>query len=80
MFHFCLQCTQPVLSDLMPDIAMGVSTLSLKDRRLPELAVDTELSQAVSEVGPGPPQHLYIVFHKAYTYISKETHTRAKNR
>ena len=40
----------------MPDIAMGVSTLSLKDRRLPELAVDTELSQAVSEVGPGPPK------------------------
>ncbi|KYO45483.1 BTB/POZ domain-containing protein 7 [Alligator mississippiensis] len=47
-------CTQPMLNELMPDIAMGVSTMSLKDRRLPELAVDTELSQSVSEVGPGP--------------------------
>lgn len=43
-----------MLNELMPDIAMGVSTMSLKDRRLPELAVDTELSQSVSEVGPGP--------------------------
>ncbi|XP_014813153.1 PREDICTED: BTB/POZ domain-containing protein 7 isoform X2 [Calidris pugnax] len=51
-------CTQPLLNELMPDIAMGVSAMSLKDRRLPELTVDTELSQPVTEVGPGPPQHI----------------------
>ncbi|XP_073205597.1 BTB/POZ domain-containing protein 7 isoform X2 [Lepidochelys kempii] len=54
-------CTQPMLNELMPDIAMGVSTMSLKDRRLPELTVDTELSQPVAEVGPGPPQHISCI-------------------
>ncbi|XP_022361016.1 BTB/POZ domain-containing protein 7 [Enhydra lutris kenyoni] len=67
-------CTQPVLNDLMPDIAMGVSTLSLKDRRLPELAVDTELSQSVSEVGPAPPQHLSCVPQR-HTHTSRKKHT-----
>ncbi|KFZ46158.1 BTB/POZ domain-containing protein 7, partial [Antrostomus carolinensis] len=54
-------CTQPLLNELMPDIAMGVSAMSLKDRRLPELTVDTELSQTVTEVGPGPPQHISCI-------------------
>ncbi|XP_059543333.1 BTB/POZ domain-containing protein 7 isoform X2 [Myotis daubentonii] len=67
-------CTQPVLNDLMPDIAMGVSTLSLKDRRLPELAVDTESSQPVSEVGPGPPQHLACVPQR-HIHPSRKKHT-----
>ncbi|XP_046503307.1 BTB/POZ domain-containing protein 7 isoform X2 [Equus quagga] len=67
-------CTQPVLNELMPDIAMGVSTLSLKDRRLPELAVDTELSQSVSEVGPGPPQHLSCIPQR-HTHTSRKKHT-----
>ncbi|XP_029806633.1 BTB/POZ domain-containing protein 7 isoform X2 [Suricata suricatta] len=67
-------CTQPVLNDLMPDIAMGVSTLSLKDRRLPELAVDTELSQSVSEGGPGPPQHLSCIPQR-HTHTSRKKHT-----
>ncbi|XP_016067981.1 PREDICTED: BTB/POZ domain-containing protein 7 isoform X1 [Miniopterus natalensis] len=67
-------CTQPVLNDLMPDIAMGVSTLSLKDRRLPELAVDTELSQSVSEVGPGPPQHLSCAPQR-HIHTSRKKHT-----
>lgn len=58
----------------MPDIAMGVSTLSLKDRRLPELAVDTELSQSVSEVGPGPPQHLSCIPQR-HTHTSRKKHT-----
>ncbi|XP_014434359.1 BTB/POZ domain-containing protein 7 [Pelodiscus sinensis] len=53
--------TQPMLNELMPDIAMGVSTMSLKDRRLPELTVDTELSQPVTEVGAGPPQHISCI-------------------
>ncbi|KFQ39031.1 BTB/POZ domain-containing protein 7, partial [Mesitornis unicolor] len=54
-------CTQPLLNELMPDIAMGVSAMSLKDRRLPELTVDSELNQAVAEVGPGPPQHISCI-------------------
>ncbi|NXH68517.1 BTBD7 protein, partial [Hydrobates tethys] len=58
---FLFQCTQPLLNELMPDIAMGVSAMSLKDRRLPELTVDTELSQAATEVGPGPPQHISCI-------------------
>ncbi|NWH80417.1 BTBD7 protein, partial [Piaya cayana] len=56
-----LRCTQPLLNELMPDIAMGVSAMSLKDRRLPELTVNTELSQTVTEVGPGPPQHISCI-------------------
>lgn len=60
-FLFLFQCTQPLLNELMPDIAMGVSAMSLKDRRLPELTVDTELSQTVTEVGPGPPQHISCI-------------------
>uniref|UniRef100_A0A8C5VTV8 BTB domain containing 7 n=1 Tax=Microcebus murinus TaxID=30608 RepID=A0A8C5VTV8_MICMU len=66
--------TQPVLNDLMPDIAVGVSTLSLKDRRLPELAVDTELSQSVSEAGPGPPPHLSCIPQR-HTHTSRKKHT-----
>uniref|UniRef100_A0A2K6D6V8 BTB domain containing 7 n=1 Tax=Macaca nemestrina TaxID=9545 RepID=A0A2K6D6V8_MACNE len=66
--------TQPVLNDLMPDIAVGVSTLSLKDRRLPELAVDTELNQSVSEAGPGPPQHLSCISQR-HTHTSRKKHT-----
>uniref|UniRef100_A0A8I3WCV3 BTB/POZ domain-containing protein 7 n=1 Tax=Callithrix jacchus TaxID=9483 RepID=A0A8I3WCV3_CALJA len=66
--------TQPVLNDLMPDIAVGVSTLSLKDRRLPELAADTELSQSVSEAGPGPPQHLSCIPQR-HTHTSRKKHT-----
>ncbi|KAI5937038.1 BTB/POZ domain-containing protein 7 [Manis javanica] len=67
-------CTQPVLNDVMPDIAMGVSTMSLKDRRLPELAVDTELSQSVSEVGLRPPQHLSCIPQR-HTHTSRKKHT-----
>ncbi|XP_074091551.1 BTB/POZ domain-containing protein 7 isoform X1 [Macrotis lagotis] len=67
-------CTQPLLNELMPDIAMGVSTISLKDRRLPELAVDTELSQPVSEVGPGPPQHISCI-QQRHMNTSRKKHT-----
>ncbi|XP_072479182.1 BTB/POZ domain-containing protein 7 [Notamacropus eugenii] len=67
-------CTQPMLNELMPDIAMGVSTISLKDRRLPELAVDTELNQPVSEVGPGPPQHVPCI-QQRHMNTSRKKHT-----
>lgn len=67
-------CTQPALNDLMPDIAMGVSTLSLKDRRLPELAVDTESSQSVADVGPGPPQQHLSCVAQRHTHTSRKKH------
>ncbi|XP_004698829.1 BTB/POZ domain-containing protein 7 isoform X1 [Echinops telfairi] len=67
-------CTQPVLNDLVPDIAMGVSTMSLKDRRLPELAADTELSQSLSHAAPGPPQHLACVPQR-HAHTAQKKHT-----
>ncbi|XP_054827465.1 BTB/POZ domain-containing protein 7 [Eublepharis macularius] len=66
--------TQPVLNELMPDIAMGVSTMSLKDRRLPELTVDTELSQPVLEIGPGPPQHISCI-QTRHMHSSRKKHS-----
>ncbi|KAL8169017.1 UNVERIFIED_CONTAM: BTB/POZ domain-containing protein 7 [Gekko kuhli] len=66
--------TQTVLNELMPDIAMGVSTMSLKDRRLPELTVDTELSQPILEVGPGPPQHISCV-QTRHMHSSRKKHS-----
>ncbi|XP_075048518.1 BTB/POZ domain-containing protein 7 [Mixophyes fleayi] len=50
-------CGEPVLNEFMPDIAMGVSTMTLKDRRLPELTIDTQMSQQVSDMMPVPAQH-----------------------
>ncbi|XP_013915744.1 PREDICTED: BTB/POZ domain-containing protein 7 isoform X2 [Thamnophis sirtalis] len=62
---------QPVLNELMPDIAMGVSTISLKDRRLPELTVDTE---PVLEVTPGPPQHISCI-QTRHIHSSRKKHS-----
>ncbi|XP_039221795.1 BTB/POZ domain-containing protein 7 isoform X1 [Crotalus tigris] len=62
---------QPVLNELMPDIAMGVSTMSLKDRRLPELTVDTE---PVPEVTPGPPQHISCI-QTRHIHSSRKKHS-----
>lgn len=47
-------CGEPVLNEFMPDIAMGVSSMTLKERRLPELTIDT---QQVSDMMPLHPQH-----------------------
>lgn len=33
---------EPVINEFMPDIAMGVSAMSLKDRRLPEVTMEVE--------------------------------------
>ncbi|XP_039597173.1 BTB/POZ domain-containing protein 7 [Polypterus senegalus] len=33
---------EPVINEFMPDIAMGISAMNLKERRLPELAVDAD--------------------------------------
>nr|XP_033807661.1 BTB/POZ domain-containing protein 7 isoform X1 [Geotrypetes seraphini]XP_033807662.1 BTB/POZ domain-containing protein 7 isoform X1 [Geotrypetes seraphini]XP_033807663.1 BTB/POZ domain-containing protein 7 isoform X1 [Geotrypetes seraphini] len=65
---------EPVLNELMPDIAMGVSTMSLKDRRLPEVAVETKLSQSVSEMVPGPPQHIACIQNR-HMHGSRKKHT-----
>lgn len=65
------QGIQPVLNELMPDIAMGVSTISLKDRRLPEFTVDTE---PVLEVTPGPPQHISCI-QTRHIHSSRKKHS-----
>lgn len=54
-------CGEPVLNELMPDIAMGVSSMTLKDRRLPELTINTDINQPVSEMVLGPPQHMSCI-------------------
>ncbi|XP_039923176.1 BTB/POZ domain-containing protein 7 isoform X4 [Hirundo rustica] len=67
-------CTQPLLNELMPDIAMGVSAMSLKDRRLPELTVDTELSQAVTEISPKKQEDSrreYLLSHDGHQHRQK---------
>ncbi|MGH0153424.1 UNVERIFIED_CONTAM: hypothetical protein FKN15_025866 [Acipenser sinensis] len=43
---------EPVINEFMPDIAMGVSAMNLKERRMPELTVD-----AVGHVGVAEQQH-----------------------
>lgn len=64
-------CGEPVLNEFMPDIAMGVSSMTLKDRRLPELTMDSQLSQQVSDMLPVPAQH--------HTYVpSRHMHTSRK--
>lgn len=45
---------EPMLNELVPDIAMGVSSMSLKERRLPEL---TDTTVHHSEPVPGSSQH-----------------------
>ncbi|KAM9294092.1 BTB/POZ domain-containing protein 7 isoform 2-T2 [Gastrophryne carolinensis] len=50
-------CGETVLNEFMPDIAMGVSSMTLKERRMPELTMDTQLSQQVSDMMPVPAQH-----------------------
>ncbi|XP_041132327.1 BTB/POZ domain-containing protein 7-like isoform X1 [Polyodon spathula] len=40
---------EPVINEFMPDIAMGVSAMNLKERRMPELTVDAEGHVGVAE-------------------------------
>ncbi|XP_029453708.1 BTB/POZ domain-containing protein 7 [Rhinatrema bivittatum] len=67
-------CGEPVLNELMPDIAMGVSTMSLKDRRLPEVAIETKLNQSVSEMVSGPSQHISCI-QSRHMHGSRKKHT-----
>ncbi|XP_067848040.1 BTB/POZ domain-containing protein 7 [Heptranchias perlo] len=51
------------LNELMPDIAMGVtslSNLSLKDRRLPELTLNAEINPVASDSASSPRPAQYI--------------------
>uniref|UniRef100_A0A4W3GWD2 BTB (POZ) domain containing 7 n=1 Tax=Callorhinchus milii TaxID=7868 RepID=A0A4W3GWD2_CALMI len=55
--------TESMLNELMPDIAMGVSSLSnlsLKDRRLPELTFNVEVNQVISEPASSAQPALYV--------------------
>lgn len=46
---------EPVINEFMPDIAMGVSAMSLKDRRLPEVTMEVEGHDARPLVSTVPP-------------------------
>ncbi|XP_006632633.2 BTB/POZ domain-containing protein 7 [Lepisosteus oculatus] len=54
---------EPVINEFMPDIAMGVSAMSLKERRLPEVTVEAEghvgLSDLHQHTPPAPPAPHY---------------------
>ncbi|KAG7316289.1 hypothetical protein KOW79_019830 [Hemibagrus wyckioides] len=46
---------EPVINEFMPDIAMGVSAMSLKDRRLPEVTMEVEVHDPRPLVSTVPP-------------------------
>ncbi|KAG7466307.1 hypothetical protein MATL_G00163390 [Megalops atlanticus] len=50
---------EPVINEFMPDIAMGVSAMSLKERRMPEAVSDGEGREPHSHVSPAPPAPHY---------------------
>ncbi|GCC27457.1 hypothetical protein chiPu_0005881 [Chiloscyllium punctatum] len=64
--------TEGTLNELMPDIAMGVtslSNLSLKDRRFPELSLNAEINQMVSDSASFPRPAPYI--HNKHTHSTR---------
>ncbi|XP_061095663.1 BTB/POZ domain-containing protein 7 isoform X2 [Conger conger] len=50
---------EPVINEFMPDIAMGVSAMSLKERRMPEVTSDGEGRDPHSLAMTTPPLPLY---------------------
>ncbi|XP_026854742.2 BTB/POZ domain-containing protein 7 [Electrophorus electricus] len=55
---------EPVINEFMPDIAMGVSAMSLKDRRLPEVTMDVEAHEPHPHVSTAPSiSHCYSTRH-----------------
>lgn len=45
---------EPIINEFMPDIAMGVSAMSLKDRRLPEVTMEVEAHEPHSHITTAP--------------------------
>ncbi|XP_072895251.1 BTB/POZ domain-containing protein 7 [Hemitrygon akajei] len=71
------------LNELMPDIAMGVtslSNLSLKDRRFPELALSTEVNQMASDFASFPRPAPYLHSRRAHGVRRKPSHLKAEPR
>ncbi|XP_077075555.1 BTB/POZ domain-containing protein 7 [Siphateles boraxobius] len=55
---------EPVINEFMPDIAMGVSAMSLKERRLPEVSMEVESHEAHPHISTAPPMsHSYSSHH-----------------
>ncbi|XP_072130796.1 BTB/POZ domain-containing protein 7 isoform X1 [Mobula birostris] len=71
------------LNELMPDIAMGVtslSNLSLKDRRFPELALSTEVNQMASDFASFPRPAPYLHSRRTHGVRRKPSDLKAESR
>ncbi|XP_076873732.1 BTB/POZ domain-containing protein 7 [Brachyhypopomus gauderio] len=68
------QCKQgnmePIINEFMPDIAMGVSAMSLKDRRLPEVSMEVEAHE--------PPHHVSTAPSISHCYSTRHPHSSRK--
>ncbi|KAK7133056.1 hypothetical protein R3I94_015065 [Phoxinus phoxinus] len=61
---------EPVINEFMPDIAMGVSAMSLKERRLPEVSMEVESHEAHPHISTAPPM--------SHSYSSRHPHSSRK--
>ncbi|XP_073672579.1 BTB/POZ domain-containing protein 7 [Garra rufa] len=61
---------EPVINEFMPDIAMGVSAMSLKERRLPEVSMEVESHEAHPHLSTAPPM--------SHSYSSRHPHSSRK--
>ncbi|XP_062858423.1 BTB/POZ domain-containing protein 7 [Trichomycterus rosablanca] len=63
---------EPVINEFMPDIAMGVSAMSLKDRRLPEVTMEVE--------GHDPHSHISTAPTISQCFSSRHPHSSSRKR
>ncbi|KTF78829.1 hypothetical protein cypCar_00014555 [Cyprinus carpio] len=65
-----MQNMEPVINEFMPDIAMGVSAMSLKERRLLEVSMEVESHEAHPHLSTAPPI--------SQSYSSRHPHSSRK--
>ncbi|KAA0708611.1 BTB/POZ domain-containing protein 7 [Triplophysa tibetana] len=63
-----MQNKEPVINEFMPDIAMGVSAMSLKERRVPEVSMEMESHE--THLSTAPPM--------SHSYSSRHAHSSRK--
>lgn len=68
LFELFQQNKEPVINEFMPDIAMGVSAMSLKERRVPEVSMEMESHEP--HLSTAPPM--------SHSYSSRHTHSSRK--
>ncbi|KAG9282971.1 BTB/POZ domain-containing protein 7 [Astyanax mexicanus] len=61
---------EPVINEFMPDIAIGVSAMSLKDRRLPEVTMEVDSHDQHPHINTAPQM--------AHCYPSRHPHSSRK--